>query len=51
MKTNELTFTVPWSLYQRLLKVLPESMFNVGKDWTSVRKKVDHSAPDWKEND
>lgn len=51
MKTDELTFTVPWSLYQKMLKALPESMFNVGKDWESVRKKVDRSAAAWGEND
>jgi uncharacterized protein (DUF169 family) len=51
MKTDELTFTVPWSLYQKMLKALPESMFNVGKDWTSVRKKVDRSAAAWGEKE
>jgi len=44
MKTDELTFTVPWSLYQKMLKALPESMFNVGKDWAVVRQKVKRSA-------
>jgi len=51
MKTDELTFTVPWSLYQKMLKALPESMFNVGKEWASVRKKVDRSAKAWGEGD
>ena len=49
MKTDELTFTVPWSLYQKMLKTLPESMFNVGTDWAVVRKKVDRSAKAWGE--
>ena len=40
MKPDELTFTVPWSLYQEKLKALPESMFNVGKTWEVVGKKV-----------
>lgn len=43
-------FTVPWSLYEKMLKALPESMFNVDGDWTSVRKKVDRSAKTWGEN-
>jgi hypothetical protein len=40
MKTDELTFTVPWSLYKKMLAALPDSMFNVDGDWTAVRKKV-----------
>ena len=51
MKTDELTFTVPWPLYQKMLKALPESMFNVSKDWPMVRKKVDRSAKAWGERD
>ena len=51
MKTDELTFTVPWSLYQKMLQALPESMFNVGKEWSIVRKKVSRSAKAWGEGD
>lgn len=51
MKTDELTFTVPLSLYQKMLEALPESMFNVGKNWEVVRKKVDRSAKAWGELD
>ena len=51
MKTDELTFTVPWSLYQKMLKTLPESMFNVGKNWANVRKKVARSAKAWGESE
>lgn len=51
MKTDELTFTVPMSLYQKMLEALPESMFNVGKNWEIVRKKVDRSAKAWGEMD
>ncbi|BBO74222.1 hypothetical protein DSCW_16390 [Desulfosarcina widdelii] len=51
LKTDELTFTVPWSLYQKMLKALPESMFNVDGEWTSVRKKVDRSAAAWGEKE
>lgn len=51
MKTDELTFTVPWTLYQKMLKALPESMFNVGKNWAIVSKKVNRSAKAWGERD
>ena len=49
LKTDELTFTVPLSLYQKMLKALPESMFNIEGAWSSVRKKVDRSATAWGE--
>ena len=51
MKTDELTFTVPLSLYRKMLKSLPESMFNVETDWKVVRKKVNRSAKTWGETD
>ena len=51
MKTDELTFTVPWSLYKKMLAALPESMFNVDGDWATVRKKVTRSATAWGEGD
>lgn len=51
MKTDELTFTVPLPLYQKMLKALPESMFNVGNAWKVVRKKVNRSAKIWGEKD
>lgn len=51
MKPDELTFTVPLSLYEKMLKALPESMFNGGKDWSNVRKKVERSAKTWGERD
>ena len=43
MKTDELTFTVPWSLYGNMLAALPESMFNVDGEWKTVRKKITRS--------
>ena len=49
MKTDELTFTVPWSLYKKMLAALPDSMFNVPGSWTEVRKKVARSAKAWGE--
>ena len=51
MKTDELTFTVPLSLYKKMLAALPESMFNVDGDWPTVRKKVNRSAQAWGEGD
>lgn len=51
MKPDELTFTVPLSLYKKMLAALPESMFNVDGDWKSVRKKVNRSAQAWGETD
>jgi uncharacterized protein (DUF169 family) len=50
MKTDELTFTVPWSLYQKMLAALPESMFNVDGAWSGVRKKITRSAKAWGED-
>ena len=49
MKTDELTFTVPWSLYRKMLANLPDSMFNVDGAWKDVRKKVTRSAKAWGE--
>ncbi|BCA78475.1 DUF169 domain-containing protein [Desulfuromonas sp. AOP6] len=49
MKTDELTFTVPWSLYQKMLKALPESVFCVDGEWKTVRKKINRSAKTWGE--
>jgi hypothetical protein len=50
MKTDELTFTVPLSLYQKMLAALPESMFSVEGEWPNVRKKVARSAKAWGED-
>ena len=49
MKTDELTFTVPWSLYRKMLANLPDSMFNVDGAWRDVSKKVARSAKAWGE--
>jgi uncharacterized protein (DUF169 family) len=49
MKTDELTFTVPWTLYLKMLSALPDSMFNVDGAWSEVRKKVARSAKTWGE--
>ena len=49
MKTDELTFTVPLSLYEKMLKAMPESIFGVDGAWPIVRKKVNKSAKVWGE--
>jgi len=51
MKTDELTFTVPWSLYGKMLAALPESMFTVDGAWKGVRKKAARSAKAWGEDE
>jgi uncharacterized protein (DUF169 family) len=51
MKTDELTFTVPLSLYEKMLAALPESMFTHETDWKNVRKKVARSAKAWGEEE
>lgn len=49
MKPDELTFTVPLALYEKMLKALPESIFSVDGAWPVVRKKVERSAKAWGE--
>ncbi len=49
MKPDELTFTVPLGLYEKMLAALPESLFTHETDWKNVRKKVDRSAKAWGE--
>lgn len=49
MKVDELTFTVPLSLYEKMLSALPESMFTHETDWKNVRKKVTRSNKAWGE--
>ncbi len=51
MRVDELTFTVPLSLYKKMLDALPESMFNHDTDWKNVRKKVARSARAWGEEE
>lgn len=49
MKTDELTFTVPLSLYRKMLAAMPESLLGVDGAWPTVRKKVRRSAVAWGE--
>jgi uncharacterized protein (DUF169 family) len=48
MKPDEMTFTVPFSLYQQFLDKWPES-FLVTKTWAGVQKKIARSREAWKE--
>lgn len=50
LKVDELTFTVPLGLYEKMLAALPESVFTHETDWKNVRKKVDRSAKAWGED-
>ncbi len=47
MDMDELTFTMPLSLYRKLLDALPESLFVVGDTWKDVRKKVERGNAAW----
>ena len=49
VKTDELTFTVSWDLYQKMFKKLPDSIFSVEGAWQTVSKKVNLSARKWGE--
>lgn len=49
MKTDELTFAVPLTLYQRMLDVMEKSALT-RHTWQSVRKKVIKSANAWAGN-
>ena len=51
MKGDELTLTIPFSLYKKMLGALPQSIFNVNGDWPIVRKKVNKSAKVWGEKE
>ncbi|OIQ50147.1 hypothetical protein BerOc1_02077 [Pseudodesulfovibrio hydrargyri] len=51
LKTDELTFTVSLSFYEKMLAALPDSMFTHETDWKGVRKKVDRSLKAWGEDE
>ena len=48
LKTDELSFTVPWSLFQDMLQRYEES-FLCQKTWGTVRQKAVRSKTAWKE--
>ncbi len=51
MKPDELTFTVSWELYNKMLASLAESLFTVPGAWETVRKKITRSSKAWGESD
>jgi hypothetical protein len=48
VKTDELTFTVPWEMYLSMVSRWRES-FLITKTWDSVRKKIERSKKAWSE--
>jgi len=50
LKTDELTFAVPYSLYRKMLDRWPES-FLAQETWQGVRKKIERSKKAWGESE
>jgi hypothetical protein len=50
LKTDEITFTVPFEMFQRMVNRWPES-FLTTKTWTTVRKKIERSRKAWGEGE
>lgn len=50
LKTDEITFTVPFEMFQRMVKRWPES-FLITKTWATIRKKIDRSRRAWGEGE
>lgn len=48
MKADELSFTVPWEMFRRMVSRWPES-FLTTSTWDTVRKKIDRSRRTWGE--
>jgi len=48
LKPDELTFTVPWEMFERMVKRWPES-FLTTNTWNVVRKKIQRSKRIWGE--
>ena len=48
LKTDEITFTVPFEMFQRMVNRWPES-FLTTRTWQMVRKKIDRSSKAWGE--
>ncbi len=48
MKTDELTFTVPYKMYKEMIDRYKESFLS-GKVWGNVKKKIERSKKAWKE--
>jgi len=50
LKTDEITFTVPFEMFQRMVNRWPES-FLTTKTWAMVRKKINRSRKAWGEGE
>jgi len=50
LKTDEITFTVPFEMFQRMVNRWPES-FLTTKTWAMVRKKINRSRKAWGEEE
>ena len=50
LKTDEITFTVPFEMFQRMVDRWPES-FLTTKTWAMVRKKINRSRKAWGEGE
>ena len=48
LKPDEITFTVPWEMFNRMVNRWQES-FLTKQTWTTVRKKIELSRKTWKE--
>jgi len=48
-KTDELTFTLPYDMFEQMVKRFEES-FLTTKTWTTVQKKIARSKKAWGEN-
>ena len=50
LKTDEITFTVPFEMFQRMVKRWPES-FLTTKTWATIKNKIDRSLRAWGEGE
>ena len=50
LKTDEITFTVPFEMFKRMVNRWPES-FLTTKTWATVRKKIERSRKVWGEGE
>ena len=46
LKTDEITFTVPWEMFRRMVDLWSES-FLTTKTWATVKKKINRSRRAW----
>jgi hypothetical protein len=48
LKTDELSFTMPWDMFKAMVEIWPETFLG-HKAWGVVRKKIERSARTWEE--